>query len=224
MLTHFAASDFLFWYAQIILEASGAYWSFRKSLWPLNGYLCSRLLFDLITLFASRSEAAYQLVFWVARPVEYMFLAILAVACAAEMVREAPQTIKTAAVIVGSSAMPLIVLCYLPLNYGRMLTVETWINLILALALIVGLMTERGKAPWTAIAWGVALLAGVDCSVDYLVQAHQAWWHVVARLRNLEIAPLILWLWAAKSWQGFEFRQGLGVKIVEAEKVKGVAE
>ena len=90
-----------------------------------------------------------------------------------------------------------------------------------ALALIVGLAGERGKAPWTLIAWGLVILSAADGSLGMLTGRVN--WDVLARAYPIaEIGILGLWAYAAKRWAGEEFRLPLGVKI--EGQAKGVGE
>ncbi len=220
MITHMTALDFTFWAIQFILEAIGLTLAFRKSLWPVTAYLGSRILMDTIGAFTI--GPVYELSFWLGKIPEYSFQLILAFACAGEMLRESRDTIKAAAVMAGAVGIVLVSVFYVPVTYQRMLTIELVVNLLIGCVLALGLVSERTKAPWTGISWGLAIVCG---AAGLNLMTGRMDWHVLARLYEpLEITGLCVLGYAAKSWQGCEFRQGLGVKIVEAEKAKGATE
>jgi len=221
MITHLSALDFSLWAVQFLLELLGIAYAFRKNLWPLSAYLISRAGFDIITFGTLIQPNFYELAFWICKPLEYGFQAVLAVACVGEILRESKDTVKAFAVVLASVGSVVIVLLYTPVTYSRMINIEMGVNMVLALALIVGLAGERGKAPWTLIAWGLVIMSAADGSLGML--SGRVNWDVLARAYPIaEIGILGLWAYAAKRWAGGEFRLPLGVKI--EGQAKGVGE
>ena len=215
MILHLQPLDYWFWLIEFIIELAILSASFRRGMFMLSGFAASRVAFDILCFMFRSNESAYDLMFWVLKPLEYFFQILLALYCVEKVIQGERIYVRLGIFIVSITASLSVIAAYLlgPLRYTKLLDIETSVGLFVALGLFLGLLEKKGSRLWRLVSYGLIALGVSDSLLGMITPHFRQYWDIIARAYPVcEITALSVIL--AASMKGLpEFRLELGKRI-----------